>query len=224
VINSPVDLLQLSPYPKEAYETYALANLTAYSVFLLQEWGLVTSLENVSVLNHRLFPTKFSMVGWPQFPDVNRTNRSILQMRPKYRNLASSVTDKGVFLNERGSGEAKAILLKLGAPKIGEKEAFRIQADFKAEPGGKRPRTVHPEDLIKRLKNSKLFQMYLASRWSEAEAIDVIGFLGVYDHTPSKEKKRRLREFETAATELNDTEASQFIQAVRNSFDAYLSR
>jgi hypothetical protein len=138
--------------------------------------------------------------------------------------MASSVTDKGVFLNERGIAEAKTILLKIGSPKIGRKEMFKIDASIKAEPSGKRPRTVHPEDLIKRLRNSRLFQMYLASKWSEAEAIDLIGFLGVYDHTPSREKKRRLKEFESAATELDDSEALQFIQAILSSFGAYLAR
>lgn len=217
------DLLKLSPYPKESYETFALANLTAVSVFLLEEWSLLTSLENISILNHRLFPFKFAMVGWPQFPDAMRTNRSILQMRPKYRNLATSVTGKGVFLNDRGLKEARAILSKLGPPKLGEIELINVDVSVKVERGG-RPRTIHPEDLILKLKKSNLFKRYTEKKWSEVEAIDLIGLLGVYDHTPAKEKKRRLKEFKDAATELKDDEALEFIRAIENSFDNYLSR
>jgi hypothetical protein len=66
--------------------------------------------------------------------------------------------------------------------------------------------------------------MYSDSRWSEVEAIDLIGLLGVYDHTPSKEKKRRLRDFKNAAEELKDAKALEFIKAIENSFSAYLSR
>jgi hypothetical protein len=224
MIKTSADLLKLSPYPTEDYETYALANLTACSVFLLQEWGLLTSLENISVLSHRLFPTKFAMVGWPKFPDANRTNRSILQMRPKYRNLATSITGKGVFLNDRGIAEAKAILSRLGVPRIGGVHTIKIDPIVKAERGGKRPRTIHAEDLITKLKGSKLFKMFSDSKWSEVEAIDLIGLLGVYDHTPSKEKKRRLSEFKNAAQDLKDAKAMEFIKAIEDSFGKYLSR
>jgi hypothetical protein len=80
------DLLKLRPFARDVYKDYALRTLTAYVVHWLQTWGILTSLENVAVASHRLFPVKFGMVGWSEFPDVNRTNRSVLQMRPKYRN------------------------------------------------------------------------------------------------------------------------------------------
>ncbi len=224
MVKSSSDLLELSPYPTHAYQDYALVSLTASAVYLLQEWGLLTSFENIAVLNHRLFPSKFAMVSWPQFPDANRTNRSILQMRPKYRNLATSVTDKGVFLNERGSEEAKSILLRLGSPMLGGANAIEVPPVIKAERGNERPRTIHAEDFLQKLRNSKLFRLYADSKWHEAEAIDLIGLLGVYDHTPSKEKKRRLNEFKIHAKELGDREALEFIATIEKSFSTYLSK
>jgi len=217
------DLLKLTPYPSEDYETYALANLTACSVFLLQEWKLLTNIENVIVLNHRLFPTKFSLVGWPQFPDANRTNRSILQMRPKYRNLAASITDEGVFLNERGRDEATAILSKLGPPKIGDKDSIVVDYKVKSEQKSARPRTVTQDDVIVKIKKSRLFKVYAESRWSEARAIDLLSLLGVYDHTPVKEKRNRLEVFKTSARETKDIEVQNFIKAVEDTFSSYLS-
>jgi hypothetical protein len=223
VLKAANDLLELRAYSNHAYEGYALTSLTACSVFLLQEWGLLTSFENIAVLNHRLFPRKFAMVGWPQFPDANRTNRSILQMRPKWRNLATSVTGKGVFLNEQGIMEAKSILFKLGPPKLGGASAVETLPVIKAERGEK-PRTIHAEDLVKKLKGSRLFRLYTESKWHDAEAIDLLGLLGVYDHTASKEKRRRLNEFKIHAKELGDAEALDFIKAIENSFRAYLSK
>src|SRR5438105_1995381 len=110
------EVLNLIPFATAKYDELSLASLTAYSVYWLMQWGLPTTLENVSVLNFRLFPAKFAMVGWPRFPDVNRTNRSVLQMRPKYRNFATSITNKGIFLNERGVEEAQALAKRLGDP------------------------------------------------------------------------------------------------------------
>jgi hypothetical protein len=223
-IKTAKDLLKLTPYSSDAYDSYALTSLTACSIFLLKIWELLPSYENIAIVNYRLFPIKFAMVGWQEFPDMNRTNRSILQMRPKYRNLATSITDKGVFLNERGVLEAKSILSKLGSPKIGDNVALEIDSTFKAEPKGKRARSVHPEDFIQKLRGSMLYKYYSASKWAEAETIDLIGFLGVYDHTPSTEKRRRLKDFKLHARELNDVDALNFLDAVEQKFDTYLSR
>ena len=218
------DLLALVAFDNATYERYALTSLTAYSVFWLQEWGIGAALNNVAVLNYKLFPLKFALVGWPQFPDVNRTSRSILQMRPKYRNLATSATDKGVFLNPNGMREAQALIEQLGAPRIAE-EAQQEQPTvlIKAERGG-RARSVHPEDLLAQVQKSQLFEIYSESRFDEAEAIHLIEMLGVYDHTPSSEKKRKLKEFKDAAKELADQQVEQFIDAAFEKFQKYLSR
>lgn len=117
------DLLKLRPFPTSRYERYALTSLTAYCVYWLQKWRVTTSLENVAVASHRMFPVKFAMVGWPQLPDITRTNRSVLQMRPKWRNLATSSAGKGVFLNQRGLKEAEALIARIGPPLIGDRSA-----------------------------------------------------------------------------------------------------
>ncbi len=160
------DILDITPFPGEKYEAIALTSLTAYSVYWLSQWSIPTSLENLAVLNFRLFPTKFAMVGWPQFPDFNRTNRSILQMRPKYRNLATSITKKGVFLNENGVKEAEALTARLGHPSSADRPEDVPEIPIPSTRGAGRARTIHPEDLILKLKNSKLYKIYGDTRWS----------------------------------------------------------
>ena len=94
------DLLKADAKEKENYRGFSLAHLTAYSVYWLTQWGIPTTYENVSVLNGRLFPADFSMQGFPELPDAFRTNRSLLQMRPKYRGFATSDPREGVHLGE----------------------------------------------------------------------------------------------------------------------------
>jgi len=94
------DLLKADPKEKKGYRGFSLVHLTAYSVYWLTQWGIPTTYENVSVLNARLFPADFSMQGFPELPDAFRTNRSLLQMRPKYRGFATSHPHKGVQLGE----------------------------------------------------------------------------------------------------------------------------
>jgi hypothetical protein len=100
------DLLKADPKEKKGYRFFSLVHLTAYSVYWLTQWGIPTTYENVSVLNGRLFPADFSMQGFPELPDAFRTNRSLLQMRPKYRGFATSDPREGVHLTEKGKTEA----------------------------------------------------------------------------------------------------------------------
>lgn len=221
-IRDKADLMKLSPFPTAAYQPYALTSLTAYSVFWLQQWNITTSLENLAVASHRMFPSKFAMVGWPEFPDIARTNRSVLQMRPKYRNLATSSPTRGVFLNQNGLVEAESLAKQLGPPHVGGNSIF-VPPTIKAE-RGTRARSVHPEDLLALVRKSQLFKLYSENRFSAAEAIHLVGLLSVYDHTPSAEKKRKLKLFQDAAKELNDEDMKSFLSGVAERFQRYLNK
>ena len=62
------------------------------------------------------------MVNFQEYPDAFRTNRSLLQMQPKYRNLLTGAATKGFSLNERGMDMGQGImetgvaLMKFTAP------------------------------------------------------------------------------------------------------------
>jgi len=225
-VHSKRDLLSIRPFDRHSYEQYALTSLTAYCVFWLQEWNTTTSEENLGVACHRMFPSKFCLVGWPEFPDLKRIGRSVLQMRPKYRNLATSASSKGVFLNQRGLEEAAALVKQLGPPIFEGQVRASVPASLneRAERGRAKPRSVIPEDIVAKIQNSQIYKLYEASRFHEAEAIDLIGLLEVYDHTPSTEKKRKMKELEEAAKELKDERMLMFLGQIKERFGKYLNR
>jgi len=78
--------------------------------------------------------------------------------------------------------------------------------------------------LVATIHKSQLFDLYAHSRFDEAEAIDLIGLLGVYDHTPSIEKRRKLKEFIDAAKELDDEKTLDFLKRVTERFHRYLNK
>ena len=105
------DLVRVDPKDQALCQKFqfSMAHLTAYSVHWLTAWEIPTTYENISVLNARLFPAEFSLTGFPEFPDAMRTNRTLLQMRPKYRGFATSDPRRGVFLTDKGrQGAARA--------------------------------------------------------------------------------------------------------------------
>src|SRR5437660_7065532 len=114
----PRDLLRVDPKDQNLYEPFqfSLPHLTAYSIGWLATWEIPTTYENISVLNARLFPAQFALTGFPESPDAMRTNRTLLQMRPKYRGFATSDPRKGVFLTEKGRDAAARGMEAVGAP------------------------------------------------------------------------------------------------------------
>ena len=139
------ELLSADAKHREAYRSFSLVHLTAYSVYWLTHWRIPTTYENVSVLNGRLFPGDFGMRGFPDLPDAFRTNRSLLQMRPKYRNFATSNPRKGVYLTEKGLAEVARVIKAIGPPTFDGKvvEAVPLEIDPR-RPNSDRDRSRNP--------------------------------------------------------------------------------
>jgi hypothetical protein len=65
LIQREKDLATIAAKDPALYPDVSLAALTVYSLFWLHQWQLRRTIEAVSILNWRLFPDKFGMVGWP---------------------------------------------------------------------------------------------------------------------------------------------------------------
>lgn len=67
----------MKSYPAEVYRGIPLGELAAYAARVLIENKIDCSYENLTVSLFRLFPQKFSLVGFPQFPDGDRVSNTI---------------------------------------------------------------------------------------------------------------------------------------------------
>src|SRR3989454_1318929 len=156
----PRDLLRVDPKDQNLYEPFefSLAHLTAYSISWLATWEIPTTYENISVLNARLFPAQFALAGFPEFPNPQRTNNSLLQMRPKYRGLATSDPRKGVFLTEKGREAAAKVVAILGVPTFeGKAVAQNVVPDYRGMPKD-RQHTRNPAQIIADAKEKLLYR------------------------------------------------------------------
>jgi hypothetical protein len=219
-IKAERDLVQVAAKPAAAYLDMALTSLTAYSLFWLHSWQLRRTIEAIAILNWRLFPEKFAMVGYPEYPDAFRTNRSLLQMQPKYRNLLTGAAVTGFSLNERGMDTARELNGKLGVPTtdegltLGSPEAS-VPA---AKSSTKLARSIEPEREIGKLRASKLFEKWRTGVMSDRDLIHVHAMLGIFDHTPTAVRRRVMKDLEKSATSIQDDEAKRFLQEVRQTF------
>ncbi|MFH0963773.1 MAG: hypothetical protein V2A58_07145 [Planctomycetota bacterium] len=219
----PRDLLQVDAKEKDAYERFALVRLTAYSVYWLSQWEIPSTYENLSVLNARLFPTKFSLAGFPEMPDAMATNRAILQMRPKYRGFATSDPRRGVFLTEKGRQEALRVQEALGAPTL-EGSAVAGGLEELQLSGRAKERTRNPEAIISECKGKLLYRRYKEGRFQDADVVHLLSLVSLHDHTPPSEVRKAFRLLRSDAQTVFDEDFLAFLDAVEERFSAYLNR
>jgi hypothetical protein len=222
---SPRDLLKVDSKERSSYGSFSLAHLTAYSVHWLILWEIPTTYENVSVLNARLFPQDFGMAGFPDLPDALRTNRSLLQMRPKYRGLATSDPRRGVYLTEKGRSEVARVMATIGEPTFnGKPVPITVAGIDPRRPNRDKERSFNPAQVIEDRRTRLLYRWYREQRLGETDVVHLLGLLGLYDHTPPIEVRRAFKALREAAVTVGDVDFQQFLDAVAERFRAYLER
>lgn len=223
--NTPIDILKADAKDRSRYRKFSLVHLTAYSVYWLTEWEIPTTYENVSVLNWRLFPNDFGMQGFPSLPDGLRTNRSLLQMRPKYRGFATSDPRQGVYLTEKGRIEALQVVDAIGPPSFGgaKVEQPAIEEDPR-RPSKDRERSRNPVQIANEIRSKILFRRYTDNRLDEADVAHLLGLVSLYDHTLPTELRKAFSQIRSDAAEAGDDEVCNFLDAVAVRFADYLNR
>jgi len=213
------DLVKVAAKPAASYTDIALTSLTAFSLYWLHTWQLRRTIEAITILNWRLFPEKFAMVGFSEYPDAFRTNRSLMQMQPKYRNYLTGAAVKGYSLNERGIDIAQELVRTLGVPTTDQGLALGSQdAVILRHKKIDRARSIEPEREMKRVRTTKLYEKWKSGSMSERDLIHVHAMLGIFDHTPLAMRRRALRDLEKSAVSTHDTEVKQFLDDVRKTF------
>jgi hypothetical protein len=109
----------LKPFPHRVYEGTNLNWLVLYAVGVLEEKKVDLSFEHVVVAAFRLFPKKFSLLGYPEHPDAKRVHDALWRCAYKNRQWLLGKTSQGFAFTERGRQEldvAKRALKKGSLP------------------------------------------------------------------------------------------------------------
>ena len=213
-------LLRADPKDRQLLQElgFSMAHLTAYSVHWLTVWEIPTTYENISVLNARLFPSKFTLAGFPEFPDAMCTNREILHLRPNNRGFATSDPRKGVFLTEKGREAATNVIEVLGAPTFEGKtvEPATAMEDRPVTKG--RERTRNPAQIVADCKDKLLYRRYIEGKPEETDVVHLLGLVSLYDHTPPSEIRKALRQLRADAQAAEDAEFLRFLDRVADRY------
>lgn len=135
-------------FPEEVYENIDLDSLVTYAVWSIEQKGEACTFERLVEECYTLFPKKFSLFGYPQWPDAARINKSWLRCR----------TDKGLI---RGTVKTGFRLTPIGESSV-VSTAENLQGT-KTLPRRRRTQKSRSiaEAMLARVHSHHLFRRYL---------------------------------------------------------------
>jgi len=194
------DVKDIEAYDINKYRNIDLNSLAVYVISLLQEKNIPTTFEIIVVALFKLFPEKFSLEGFKEYPDSARINRALLQLRPKYRNWAHGDVQLGYALSEEGKLQAAKVKLLL--------EKSHLQKPLKSKP---KKRTLATDAEILDIEKSKVFRMYNEGKEDSLTDHDVYTLFRAYSYTPPKTLREYLNKLKGHAQFNNRNDIKEFL-------------
>jgi len=102
---------KLQPYKPESYLGDSLAPLVAVTILKLLDAKASTSMESIAVAAFKLFPDKFSMPQFSQYPDYMRTFTSVRMHLKEY--VEGNMKKNRFILNGKGKIFAEKALARI---------------------------------------------------------------------------------------------------------------
>ncbi len=137
-----------SPFPEEVYESIDLDSLVTYAVWSTEQKGEACTFERLVEECFTLFPKKFSLFGYPHWPDSARVNKSWLRCRTD-KGLIKGTVKTGFRLTPLGE---KSVLLTV--------KALEGAVTLPKRKPTQRSRSIG-EAMLARVHNHHLFRRYL---------------------------------------------------------------
>jgi len=144
------------PFELEKYEDFALTDLVIYALFSLDKKEVETTFENLTAECFELFPQKFQLPGYPDYPDARRVSREVRRLsgglseeKGKSNYLKGNLKTSFEF-TEKGLKKLDDIQEKLKSGKSDEEEIKKRT----------RARRGKIEKVISKLQQHPLYQTY----------------------------------------------------------------
>lgn len=191
---------------EEQYENIGIDRLVLFAVSVLEDMDIEPTFDKVVVAIYKLFPDRFSLIGFPEYPDGKRIHDGLFRCTYKNKKWLSGNAKSGYKITDKGTyflREAKKML----SGEIGDKEK-------KIESTPKRKEFT----FIKYLKDSEAFNKFQNENVEGVTEREILDSIKV----PNKKKNKigkNLKRFLDYARRIEDEEAEEFLLFVREELD-----
>ncbi len=202
---------ELQPLLSETYEGIGLDLLTIHAVGEVSERKAGLSYENIVVAAFRLFPEKFSLLGYPSFPDSERVHHVL--RRHVYTKHRDQQWLRGKFahgfeLTERGRQVLQEARQALSTATPQRKKVLSHTRRF--------------EKILDEVRRSPAYLKFVQGKRdlvSEAECCNALQ--GTLDSN-RQVLLDNLRQLQTIANDLEQSDIAKFLNWLDNCFDTFL--
>jgi hypothetical protein len=213
---STFSLKELEPLLQEQYSGVNNDHLLTYAIELLSRTTIPLTFENIVVAVFRLFPECFSLIGFPEYPDAAKINRTLLHCRPKYRNLIIGNASNGYRLTSAGELTAQNV-----------QKHFLREVDIRDRKTHKKKpdRTYTGLKIVNRIENSVLYQLWRQNRTNEIGSFEIWSFLDTAPYTDKTVLRQILRDFKDAVHMNQREDLMEFLHWIQDKYqDIFTNR
>jgi hypothetical protein len=198
-MNKKTDFIRdIKPIAMEKYIHIDNDRLVLYSVNLIEQEKIETTFDNVVVATFKLFPTRFSLIGFPEYPDAKRIHDCLFHCTYKTKNWLFGNAKSGYFITDKGKSMLTDTKKKLSGEIIDTKyvgsEANRKEKFFL--------------DLIK---SDLSYKKYTEGNIDEISEQDIRRLLRVSSNTTYEILEENFNKYNEYAKKLNDNNVKIFL-------------
>ena len=176
--------------------------LILYVVSLLGESGVEPTFDKIAVAAFKLFPSRFSLIGFPQFPDAKRVHDCLWHCTYKTKMWLSGNPKSGFAITEKG----RYVLNETKRRLSGEVEASK-EFNTKA-----RRKEVY---FVELLKKTSAFKKFTEGNNNSISSIEIRELLRVGNETSKEILKKNLLRYLEYAQKLEERHVEEFLKFVQ---------
>ena len=206
--NDKKTITALKPFAPKAYENVDLDRLAVYALCVLEQKKIPLYFDYASVALFRLFPRKFSMSNFSQYPDNNRINKALRRLTDQTRkSWATGTVENGFSLTDLGReiGKQASEILK-NPDRQGSPKATPLKRS--------RGRSANVD--ASEIRDSETFK-----KWNAKESItnyEFFAFLKATSYTPKPLLLVHLNRLKNSANNAKDKEVANFLSWLGQEF------
>ena len=202
-------ILTIKPLKIKHYEDFDLDRLAIYAMHFLEEKKVPLYFDYIASTLFKLFPAKFSMANFKQYPDTNRISKALRRLvDEKRRNWATGSIENGFYITETGKEIAIQVGNLLLRPYTKSKRSL---------PVFRKSRGRSPKDDVEEIERSEVFQRWQQKNYKITD-YDILSFLKAVSYTPKTVLLQYLNNLKQSATTIKDTKTVKFLQWVEEKF------
>ena len=211
-MNTKKILTGLKQFPAANYDGFDLDRLVVYTLSVLEENKVPLYFDFIAVGLFRLFPRKFSMANFRQYPDTNRINKALRRLTDqKRKSWATGNIENGFYLTDLGKEMAKQVSNSLKNP-LAKKDRKLIIAS--------KSRGKSPSEDIQEILVSEAFKKWFANE--EINNHEFFAFLKAAPYTPKVLLVEHMNRLRVSATTAKDKDVLEFLSWFEKKFNNLL--